>query len=81
MTANSVTTDANGTPTNTPQPKVVAAASGAVVGGAISTIGIYAFEGITAIDLPQPVEGAVLTLIVAGVAFLAGWLKRPSSIS
>lgn len=76
-----VTTDAAGEPTPVPQPKVVAAASGAVVGGAISTIGIYAFEGLSGIDLPQPVEGAVLTLIVAGVAFAAGYIKRPSGIN
>lgn len=76
-----VTTDETGTPTKTPQPKVVAATVGAVVGGAISTIAIYVFEAASRVDLPQAVEGAVLTLITAAVAFAAGWIKRPSDVS
>lgn len=76
-----VTTNEVGEPTPAPQPKVVAGAAGAVVGGAITTIAIYAFEGITAIDLPQTVEGAVLTLVSAGVGFAFAYIKRPSGIS
>lgn len=76
-----MTTDEAGQPTATPQPKVLAAASGAIVGGAITTIGIYVFETTTAVDLPSVVEGAILTLITAGVAFAAGYLKRPSGVS
>lgn len=76
-----ITTDAAGQPTAAPQPKVLAATSGAVVGGAITTIGIYVFETATAVDLPSLVEGAILTLITAGVAFAAGYIKRPSGVS
>lgn len=76
-----VTTDENGKPTPVPQPKVLAGTAGAVVGGAITTIGIYAFEGLTAIDLPQTVEGAVLTLVSAAVGFAFAYFKRPSGIS
>lgn len=76
-----VTTDEAGVPTKAPQPKVIAATTGAVIGGAITTIGIYAFEGVTSIDLPQTVEGAVLTLVVGAVALAAGYIKRPSGVS
>lgn len=76
-----VTTNEQGQPTSAPQPKVVAGATGAVVGGAITTIGIYAFESITSIDLPQTVEGAVLTLISAAVGLAFAYIKRPSGIS
>lgn len=79
MSNTTVTTDAAGVPTTTPQPKVIAAAIGAGVGGAISTVGIYAFEQLTAVDLPTTVEGAILTLVTAAVAFAAGYIKRPSS--
>lgn len=76
-----VTTNSAGFPTSEPQPKVVAGATGAIVGGALTTIGIYAFEGVTAIDLPQTVEGAVLTLVSAAVGFAFAYIKRPSGIS
>jgi hypothetical protein len=76
-----LTTDEYGDPTNAPQPKVVAATSGAVVGGALSTLGVWIFETTTRIDLPMPVEGAILTLMIAGVAFAAGWIKRPGVVS
>jgi hypothetical protein len=75
------TTDAYGDPTSTPQPKVVAAATGAGVGGALSTLGVWIFETTTKIDLPLPVEGSILVLITAGVAFAAGWIKRPGAVS
>lgn len=81
MNTKPFTTDAAGLPTPVPQPKVVAATSGAVVGGAITTLGIYIFETATAVDLPSLVEGAILTLVTAGVAFAAGYIKRPSGIS
>lgn len=71
----------NGAPTRTPQPKVVAAAVGSGVGAAISTIGIYAFESLSKVDLPETVEGSVLVLVSACVAFLAGYVKRPSANS
>lgn len=75
------TTDEYGDPTNAPQPKVTAAAAGAGVGGALSTLGIWIFETTTHIDLPLPVEGSILVLITAGVAFAAGWVKRPGGVS
>ena len=73
-----VTTDELGEPTATPQPKVIAATAGAGVGAAITTVGVYVFETATRIDLPSIVEGAVLVLVSAGVAFAAGYIKRPS---
>lgn len=73
-----ITTNEYGEPTATPQPKVLAATTGAGVGAAVSTIGIYAFEALSGIDLPSMVEGALLVLVSAGVAFAAGYIKRPS---
>lgn len=75
------TTDANGQPTSTPQPKVIAATVGAGVGAATSTLVVYLVETIGAVDIPDGVEGAIAVLITAAVAFLAGYIKRPSGIS
>lgn len=79
--AENVTTDADGVATSTPQPKVIASTVGAGVGAAVSTITIYLIETLAKIDLPDAVEGAALVIISAGVAFLAGYIKRPSGIS
>jgi hypothetical protein len=76
-----VTTDAAGNPTNTPQPKVVAATVGAGVGAAAGTVVNYLIETIANVDLPDTVEGAIAVLIAAGVAFVAGYVKRPTGIS
>ena len=76
-----VTTTPAGDPTPKPQPKVVAATAGAGIGAALSTVGIYAFETLSSVDLPAAVESAVVVLVTAGVAFLAGYIKRPSGIS
>lgn len=73
-----VTTDELGEPTATPQPKVIAATAGAGVGAAITTVGVYVFETATRIDLPSIVEGALLVIVTAGLAFAAGYIKRPS---
>lgn len=73
-----VTTDENGEPTAAPQPKVIAATAGAGVGAALTTVGVYVFETVSGVDLPSVVEGALLVLVSAGVAFLAGYIKRPS---
>ena len=75
------TTDSNGRPTSEPQPKVIAATAGAGVGAAVSTLAIYLVETLGKIDLPDAVEGAVLVLVSAGVAFLAGYIKRPTGVS
>lgn len=74
-----VTTDAAGEPTSTPQPKVVAATAGAGVGAAASTITVYLIETLGHVDLPFAVEGAMLVLITGGLAFAAGYIKRPSA--
>lgn len=76
-----VTTDAEGEPTATPQPKVIAATAGAGVGAALSTIGVYTFESLSGVDLPTTVEGAVLVLITTACTFAAGYIKRPSGVS
>lgn len=76
-----VTTDETGAATSRPQPKVLAATAGAGVGAAVSTILIYLIESLSKIDLPDVVEGAALTLVSAGVAFLAGYIKRPTGVS
>lgn len=75
------TTDENGLPTAKPQPKVVAATAGAGVGAAVSTIGVYLIETLGRVDLPDAVEGAILVLVSAGVAFAAGYIKKPTGIS
>lgn len=74
-----VTTDVNNQPTKTPQPKVIAAAIGAGVGGAVTTLGVYIFETLSGVDLPTAVEGSLLTLVVAGLSFLSGYIKKPSA--
>lgn len=76
-----VTTDETGIPTKEPQPKVIAATAGAGVGAALSTIIIYLIESLGRIELPEAVQGAALVLVSAGIAFLAGWVKRPSGVS
>lgn len=78
---NNITTDQTGQPTAKPQPKVVAATAGAGVGAAISTIGVYLIETFGRVDLPDAVEGAILVLVSAGVAFAAGYVKRPTGIN
>ena len=76
-----VTTDEAGIPTSTPQPKVLAATGGSVLGGAIGLIGIYVVESTAHIDIPGPVEGAIFIVVSAVLAFGAGYLKRPSGVS
>lgn len=76
-----VTTDEVGQPTSQPQPKVIAATTGAGVGAAVSTLGVYLIETLGRVDLPDLVEGAILVLVSAGVSFLAGYIKRPTGIN
>lgn len=76
-----VTTDEHGGVTDRPQPKVLAATAGAGVGAAISTIAVYLIETLGKIDMPEAVDGAILVLVSAGVAFLAGYIKRPSGVN
>jgi len=76
-----VTTDANGVPTSAPQPKVVAATVGAGVGTALGVIGVWVVEASVGIDIPEGVELAVGVVLTAGLAFVGGYFKRPSSTS
>jgi len=76
-----VTTDEHGGVTSKPQPKVLAATAGAGVGAAISTIAVYLIESLGKFDMPEAVDGAILVLVSAGVAFAAGYIKRPSGIN
>lgn len=76
-----VTTDEHGGPTNKPQAKVVASTVGAGVGAAVSTITLYLIESLAGIALPEEVKSASVVLISAGVAFLAGYVKKPTGIS
>lgn len=63
-------------PTKAPQPKVVGAVSGAGVGAAAGTVAVYLIEELGRIDLPGTVEGAILVLVAAGLAFLGGYLPK-----
>ena len=67
----------NAQPTNTPTNKTVAATGGSVVGGALATIVLYLVDPQNTI--PQPVQGAITTLAVAIVTFIAGYLTPPGS--
>lgn len=79
--SNRYTTDPLGLPTTTPQPKVIAATAGSLVGGAVSTITLYLIETLANVQLPDEVKSASVVLISAGVAFLAGYVKRPTGVS
>lgn len=81
MSNKNVTTDEFGVPTTQPQPKVIAAAGGAGVGAAVTTLTIWLIETLAKIDLPDAVEGSALVLISAGLAFVAGYVKRPTGIN
>lgn len=76
-----VTTDAEGNPTQTPQPKVIAATVGAGVGTALGVIAVWAFEATTGTDVPEGVELAVGVVLTAGLAFVGGYFKRPGAVS
>ncbi len=57
---------------STLSPKVGAAA----VGAAVSSLVVYFGELALKLDLPAGVEAALLTLCVAGAAFLAGYVTE-----
>ncbi|WP_273843971.1 hypothetical protein [Rubrobacter calidifluminis] len=50
--------------------------TGATIGAALTTLVLYAIETIWHVDLPASVEGAILTLLVALVTFVAGYLPE-----
>lgn len=74
-----VTSDAGGDPTATPQPKVVAQATGGAIAGAVTTVGLWALDTYAHLDLPVPVQLAVGVLVTVGIGFASGYIKRPSA--
>lgn len=74
-----VTADAAGNPTATPQPKVIAQATGGAAAGAVTTIGLWALTTYAHVDMPALVQGAVLVLVTVGIGFVSGYIKRPSA--
>lgn len=63
-------------PNPAPQPKVIAATTGAGVGGALSVLVCWIVETVASIDIPSPVEGAVAIILGAGLAFVGGYWKK-----
>ena len=59
---------------NKVNPKVVAASGGAGLGYAVGQIAVYYLEKIGG-DVPPDVEGAMVLVVSAAVAFAAGYLK------
>jgi hypothetical protein len=78
-TPTDVTTDAGDVPTPKPQPKVIAGTIGAGVGAAVAEVGIWIVESAARIDIPAGVEAAIAIIVVAGLGFVAGYLKKPSA--
>lgn len=62
--------------TAAPARKVVAASGGGAVGGAIAEVVVYVIERWVA--LPANVEAAITVVIIALVAFGAGYLVPPA---
>ncbi len=60
----------------TPKPKVVASTGGSALGSSIGIIVVYVFEQLASHDLPVGVEGAVIGVCAALVAFLGGYFQR-----
>lgn len=60
----------------TPQPKVVAATSGAAVGTALAVVVCWIVEAVSGVDIPSAVEGAAAVIFGTGVAFLGGYYKK-----
>jgi hypothetical protein len=58
--------------TNPVSPKVYAAS----IGAALTTVVLYLVETLGHVDLPIPVEGAVLTILVGLATFVAGYLPE-----
>jgi hypothetical protein len=53
-------------------PKVASAS----IGAALTTLVLYLVETLGHVDLPLPVEGAVLTILVGLATFAAGYLSE-----
>lgn len=60
-----------------PTRKVRAASGGGGVGGALGIIAVWLIER-GGVDLPGPVEAAVLVLVAAACAFVAGYCAAPA---
>lgn len=74
-----VTTDGAGKPTPIPQPKVIAATGGTVIGGAIAGVAIWITETAANIDIPGEVEVSIVVIVSTIATFVAGYIKRPSA--
>lgn len=72
-----VTRDAAGNPTSTPDPKVLAATGGTVVGAAAGAVLVYVIETVAGVDLPDGIDASIVTLVAAAVTFVAGYVKHP----
>lgn len=59
-----------------PQPKVIAATTGAGVGSAIGVILTWVIEASTGIDIPEGVELAIGVVLTTGLAFIGGYWKK-----
>ncbi|MCD5345045.1 hypothetical protein [Agromyces sp. S2-1-8] len=56
-------------------PKVNAAAGGAAVAAAVTTIGAWALRQFAGVELPADVQGAVTIVLAAVGAWAAGYAK------
>lgn len=63
-------------PSKKPQPKVIAATGGSVVGVALTTVLVYVIETAGKFDIPVAVEGAGAILITAAITFASGYVKK-----
>jgi len=61
---------------NPVSPKVIASTVTAGVAGAVTTVGVWIIEEATRIDIPSPVEGAIVVIIAAVGSLVAGYLTR-----
>jgi hypothetical protein len=66
-----------GEPTAVPNPKVLAATGGAVVGAAAGAVLVYVIETTTGVDIPEGVEGSIVALVAAAISFVGGYVKHP----
>lgn len=64
------------TPSKVPQPKVIAATTGAGVGVALGTVITWIVEASAGIDIPDGVELAIGVIFTAGLAFVGGYWKK-----
>lgn len=61
-----------------PTAKVLAATGGSTVAAAVATLALWGLRSVN-LEMPEEVELAITTLIVAAVTFLAGYQMPPGS--